>query len=226
MSSLIPWAQKTPRYGVLLGVLLILVVVAPILPAAARGHWIEFFFDLVLLSGAYSAAWDTKHRWPFVALTVATLAVRWTEIFAGHTGFSLGSIAITIVWMTYAIVLIVAALFKMRGVDTDSIFGAIIAYLLAAVAFAFLFELVELSQPGSFSGLPVGGTQREMGNAMLYFSFVCLTTMGYGDIVPVSALARPLSVLEGVFGILYLAVMIARLVGLHIVSAGQPDDLQ
>jgi voltage-gated potassium channel len=154
---------------------------------------------------------------------VATLAVRWTEIFAGHVGFSFGSIAITIVWMTYAIALIVAALFKMRRVTTDSIFGAIVAYLLAAVAFAFLFELVELSQPGSFSGLPVGETEREMGNTMLYFSFVCLTTMGYGDIVPVSDLAQPLSVLEGVFGMLYLAVMIARLVGLHIVSRGKPD---
>ena len=51
---------------------------------------------------------------------------------------------------------------------------------------------------------------------MLYFSLVCLTTMGFGDIAPLSDLARSLSVLEGVFGQLYLAVMIARLVGLHI----------
>jgi hypothetical protein len=51
---------------------------------------------------------------------------------------------------------------------------------------------------------------------MLYFSLVCITTMGYGDIVPVAPLARSLSVIEGVFGQLYLAVMIARLVGLHI----------
>ena len=59
---------------------------------------------------------------------------------------------------------------------------------------------------------------------MLYFSLVCITTMGYGDIVPVSNLARPLAVLEGVFGQLYLAVMIARLVGLHIASSRGQEE--
>ena len=59
---------------------------------------------------------------------------------------------------------------------------------------------------------------------MLYFSFVCITTMGYGDIVPVSDIARPLAVLEGVFGQLYLAVMIARLVGLHIASSHNREE--
>jgi hypothetical protein len=58
---------------------------------------------------------------------------------------------------------------------------------------------------------------------MLYFSFVCITTMGYGDIVPLSDIARPLAVLEGVFGQLYLAVMIARLVGLHIATSRDND---
>jgi hypothetical protein len=56
---------------------------------------------------------------------------------------------------------------------------------------------------------------------LLYFSLVSLTTVGYGDIVPVSGLARPVVVLEGVFGTLYLAVMIARLVGLHITAGIQ-----
>jgi hypothetical protein len=59
---------------------------------------------------------------------------------------------------------------------------------------------------------------------MMYFSLVSITTMGFGDIVPVSGLARPLVVLEGVFGQLYLAVMIARLVGLHLVSSRNQDD--
>ncbi|MBW2404029.1 MAG: two pore domain potassium channel family protein, partial [Deltaproteobacteria bacterium] len=64
----------------------------------------------------------------------------------------------------------------------------------------------------------------ELGSSMLYFSLVNITTLGYGDIVPVSKLARPLAALEGVFGQLYLAVMIARLVGLHIVHSRNQDD--
>ncbi|MBW2548229.1 MAG: two pore domain potassium channel family protein [Deltaproteobacteria bacterium] len=216
--SLLPSAKSAPHYGALLVVLLILIVVAPLVPAEWGGYSVEFFFDLVLLSGAYSAAWQSKHRFPFLVLTVVTLVMRWTDVFSEHIGYSFGSISITFVWITYAIMLVVAALFRMRRVSTNAIFGAIVAYLLAGVAFAFAFELIELSHPGSFSGVPVGGAESEMGNALLYFSFVSLTTMGYGDILPVSDLARPLAVLEGVFGTLYLAVMIARLVGLSIAA--------
>jgi hypothetical protein len=77
------------------------------------------------------------------------------------------------------------------------------------------FLLIELLQPSSFTGLPTGGVQRELEHALLYFSFVSITTMGYGGILPVSALARSMASIEGVFGTLYLAVMIARLVGLQ-----------
>ena len=221
--SLLPSARTTPHYGALLVVLLILIVVAPLVPAERSSYWVELFFDLVLVTGGYSAASQSRHRFPFLALTVVTLALRWTNIFTDHVGYSFGSILVSISWIAYAIALIVAALFRMRRVNTNAIFGAIVAYLLAAVAFAFVFELIELAQPGSFSGIPEGGTEREVGDALLYFSLVCLTTLGYGDIVPVSKLARPIAVLEGAFGTLYLAVMIARLVGLHIVSEGKND---
>ncbi len=222
--SLLPSARKAPHYGALLAVLLILVVVAPLVPVERAGYGVELFFDLVLLTGGYSAASQSKHRIPFLTLTTVTLVLRWTDILTDHIGYSFGAIAVTVVWIVYAIVLIVAALFRMPRVTTNAIFGAIVAYLLAGVAFAFVFELIELAQPGSFSGLPVGGTERQVGDALLYFSLVSLTTVGYGDIAPVSTLARPVAVLEGAFGTLYLAIMIARLVGLHIVSGGQTED--
>ena len=140
-------------------VLLILLVVAPLLPAERVGYEVEFFFDLVLITGAYSAAWQTRHRFPFLALTVATLATRWTDMALDHAGFSLVSIVLVVLWLVYAITLIVAALFRMERIDTNAILGAIVAYMLAAVAFASLFELIELtsrapsraSQPGGSS---------------------------------------------------------------------------
>ena len=99
---------------------------------------------------------------------------------------------------------------------------AIVAYLLAAVAFGILFQVIETEFPGSFSGLEDGASENrhELSSAMLYFSLVCITTMGYGDIVPVAPAVRPLAVLEGAFGQLYVAVMIARLVGLHLGREG------
>jgi hypothetical protein len=219
--SLMPSARATPHYGLLLVVLLILFVVAPLLPSERAGYGVELFFDLVLVTGAYSAAWQSRHRFPFLALTVVTLATRWTDVVLDHSAFSLASIVLVFLWLVYAIVLIVAALFRMEKVNTNAILGAIVAYILAAVAFATAFQLIDLFQPGSFTGLPAGGIQREVESALLYFSFICITTMGFGEIVPVSELARSSVALEGAFGTLYLAVMIARLVGLQ--SAARAD---
>jgi len=213
--SLMPSAQIAPHYGVLLLVLLVLLVVAPVLPAERAGYGLELLFDVVLLAGAYSAAWQSRHRLPFFVLTAVTLATRWTDMVLDHSGFSLASIALVILWLGYAVPLIVTDLFRMREVGTNAILGAIVAYVLVAVAFGSLYLMVELLQPGSFTGLPVGSNQAELESALLYFSVVSITTMGYGDITPISGLSRSLSSIEGMFGTLYLAVMIARLVGLH-----------
>ena len=123
------------------------------------------------------------------------------------------------VWLGYAIWILVAHLFQQREVTVNMIFGAVVAYLLVAVAFALLFQILEMQHQGSFAGITSEAfeTHKKLDQSLMYFSLVCLTTMGFGDIVAVvSNLARPLAVLEGVFGQLYLAVMIARLVGLHI----------
>lgn len=212
--SLMPSAQRSPHYGVLLAVLLILLVVGPIAPNRA-GYGVELFFDLVLVVGAYSAASQSRHRWPFFVLTLVTLGVRWADIARGTDGFSPVAIGFALVWLAYAVSLVVANLFRMKRVNTNAILGAIVAYVLAAVAFACCFELLERLQPSSFSGLPEGADHHDTASALLYFSVVSITTMGYGDILPASALARSLASLEGIFGTLYLAVMIARMVGLH-----------
>ncbi len=220
--SLMPSAQKAPHYGVLLLVLLILLVVAPLMPSERADYGVELFLDLVLVTGAYSAAWQSRHRLPFLVLTAATLVTRWTDMILDHSGFSLLSIVLLILWLGYAVALILTALFRMREVGTNAILGAIVAYVLATVAFGSLYLMVELMQPGSFTGLPNGGNQADIQDALIYFSVVSITTMGYGDITPVSALARSLASIEGMFGTLYLAVMIARLVGLH--SSRPTDD--
>ena len=202
--SLMPSAHQSPNYGVLLFVLVL--------------------FDLVLIAGAYSAASRGGQPWPFLGLTGLALLLRWTALVSADDGFELASSVITAVWIASAITIVGKELFRQREVTTNMIFGAIVTYLLAAVAFAYLFEILELLQPGSFSGIPDYASAQELGDALLYFSLVSLTTVGYGDIAPVFGVARPLAVLEGVFGTLYLAVMIARLVGLHIAAGMRGEE--
>jgi len=221
--SIVPRGSTAPNYGVLLLVLCLLVVCAPVASRAGSAYSVEALFNLVLVAGAYSSASRGGQRWPFVALTALTLAMRWAGLLWGGFGLELGSALTTVVWIALAIVIVVRELFQEQKVTTNTIYGAIVAYLLAAVAFAYLYEILELFQPGSFSGIPDGANPQELGDALLYFSLASLTTVGYGDIVPVSGLARPVAVFEGVFGTLYLAVMIARLVGLNIAAGMQGE---
>ena len=219
--SLLPDAQRTPHYGAVLAVLLLLIVIAPLSAGPESEIVVEFFFDLVLVTGAYSAAARKGNPWPFRILTSVTLLWRWVALLFESGQVDLGAMVMTAIWLAVAVGTVTMALFEQEEADTNLILAAVVVYLLAAVTFAQVFEILELIQPGSFSGVPDGGHPRELGNALLYFSFVCITTMGYGDILPVSELARPLAVLEGVFGTLYLAVMIARLVGLHIKGSAE-----
>jgi voltage-gated potassium channel Kch len=103
----------------------------------------------------------------------------------------------------------------------DKIFAAICVYLLMGYAWTFIYALLEELQPGSFVALsavaPNDYVARYM--EMRYLSFMTLTTVGYGDIVPHSPATRTLAALEAVAGQIYLTVLVARLVGLHIVHA-------
>ena len=221
---MIRFIRDIPRNAALLVFLLLLIVVSPLVPTEGSGVVFELVFDTILLSGVYSVG-PGRHQWPFLVLTVVTLAVRWGEHLSGVPQIDVGALLITVIWIVYAVSIIISHLFQRDDVTVDTILGAVVPYLLAAVAFALVFEIMELRHPGSFSGIPEDAysNRAQLGSAMMYFSLVCVTTMGYGDVVPVSNLARPLAVLEGVFGQLYLAVMIARLVGLHIASSRDKD---
>ena len=222
---MVTFLQRIPRNAILLGFLLLLIVVSPSVTETVSGRLFELMFDGILISAVYSVGVG-RHRWPFVALTVTALAVRWGEHLSGVPELDVGALAITVAWLVYTVALMVGALFQRRDVTIDTILAAVAVYLLIAIAFTLTFEIIELQSPGSFSGLPdTAATNREeLSGAMMYFSLVCISTMGYGDIIPVSQLARPISVLEGVVGQLYLAVLIARLVGLHIAGVGDPED--
>lgn len=222
MTSLL---HRIPRNAALLVVLLLMIVVGPLLAIEESWFIAELMFDAILLAGVYSVG-PGRQRWPFLALTVVTLAVRWGELLSGVRGLDVSALGITAVWIAYAVSIIIGHLFRRRDVTVDTILGAMVTYLLVAVAFSMLFQIIELRSPGAFSGLAemIHQDRFELGSSMLYFSLVCITTMGYGDVVPVSSLARPIAVIEGVFGQLYLAVMIARLVGLHIASERTPKD--
>jgi hypothetical protein len=109
---------------------------------------------------------------------------------------------------------IVRAVVTTAKVTIDTLYGAVAAYILMGLTWGNLYFLIETIWPSSFSSPMIAGTQIT-GQDFIFFSFVTLTTIGYGDILPASAIAKSFVILEAVTGIMYPAIMIARLIALH-----------
>jgi Ion channel len=137
---------------------------------------------------------------------MARLATVWFD-HPALTAMTLG------VWTLIGLLAAGAALRSAMGatkVDAEHLYAALSAYLLAGIFFALFYWVLEQVRPGTFA---TGGDFSRM--SALYFSFVTLATLGYGDILPRSDVARGLAIVEGVGGQLFLAVLVARLVSLY-----------
>jgi hypothetical protein len=117
-------------------------------------------------------------------------------------------------FVAYTIVIILSFIIREREVTRDVIYASIVVYLLIGVMWAFIYSAIEILQPGSFK--IVEGHFNEGSLLFLYYSFVTLTTLGYGDMTPLTEVASSFSLLEAVIGQIYLTVLIAMLVGVYI----------
>ncbi len=125
------------------------------------------------------------------------------------------------IFLVYITTLILLSVIKAAQVTIETLYGAVAAYVLLGITWGDLYFLIETLWPSSFTSPLMAGSQIT-GPNFIFFSFVTLTTIGYGDIVPASPIAKSFVILEAVTGIMYPAIMIARLIALH--SATPRDD--
>lgn len=117
--------------------------------------------------------------------------------------------------MTTVIALLEIA--RPTAIDLNKIMGSICVYLLAGINWAFLYYFAELLHPGSFQGLTITHMELRLFE-LSYYSYVTLSTLGYGDITPVQPIVQTLAIIEALFGQFYIAILVAILVGTHISS--------
>ena len=220
------------RHLALLISLLLLFLLSPFVAAARYGTVvINSAGVIVLLSGIY--AMSEQRRLFVVTLigSVAAIATNLLVIVFQSEWIAIAWHGVTLLILGLFCVAILADVLRRGRISADKICGAICVYLLIGFAWALGYGILELVNPASFSGLPEIEANDHVGRVMQlryfsfgYFSFATLTTLGYGDILPRSPVARTLATLEAVIGQIYLTVLIARLVGLHIVGASSGDD--
>jgi len=159
-------------------------------------------------------------------LGLATLVLRWTTLVSENQVLLLIGEGTGALFFVFIALTILAAVLRAKTVTGDIVSGALCVYLLIGMVWAFLFMLLESVHPGSFQ-LGEGATtvadsvhrRSAYLSLFLYFSFVTLSTVGYGDILPLTPPAHGLAALEGVIGQFYMAVLVARFVGLHLVHS-------
>jgi Ion channel len=181
----------------------------PVFHGFALGGLLAIIGSMVFIS-------DSPTALVFMSIAfVANLAVFFLRLYyplAFHLHILAGA------WLIIAVTLgivVAQAVFKRGRVTYHRIIGAILVYLLIAVAFATLFVFVGLLIQGAIKGITFED-DRSLASAVFYMSFVTLTSTGYGDIVPVHPLARSLCNIESVIGQLYPATLLARLVTLEL----------
>jgi len=220
--ALLSRAAWLRRWGLtaLLFLLIVTVFVVPAVAAAEAAEVaIDAFFTLVLIAGVVAVAERKAVTYALALLCAAAIATRWMEwLVPARMLLSLRQgTAILAVLLLAAIV--GRGVFSPGRVTLDRVMGAIVLYLLIGIAFAVAYQSVAAHVPGAFAGTPEGAAGLDRWG---YFSFVTLTTVGYGDITPVANVARALATFEAFVGQLYPAVILARLVSLQIAPTEKP----
>ena len=220
------------RFTVLLVTILTLLVTQPIFTAHALAEIVATAtMVLVLLAALY--AFRAIYRTFFIVdliLFLPAMGSRVALLFTPNPAIEMIGAVSSCLFLAVTVFAMVSRLFTARTVTVETISAAICAYLLMGIAWAYGFAILEMHTPGAFSSplfqRGVGRTAPLLASlhTFLYYSFVCLTTTGFGDISPVSEGARSLSVMEAVFGQLFMAVLIARLVGMQVAQAMRDEE--
>ncbi len=214
--TLVSRFARLRNWGMLILLLLLVAgifVIPALIPEGTSWRlFTDLLMTLVLVSGVLAIADHRKLAVALAILAVLVIAVRWAEWFVSAGNLQsfrhLSTLSACIV-LASAVSINVFAPGRSIG---DRVFGAIVLYLLVGLIASFAYAALYALDSGAFSKLPsANGGDYDW----LYFSFVTLTTLGYGDITPIARSARALAMLEALVGQLYPAIIIARFVSLQ-----------
>lgn len=221
-------ASGTQSYrGFFLWIVAVLLA-AGLIEGIGYGAEIVFVAMTLMLLSATRLAHAAEGRSTFLICAFATMMASAAAYLTSSMIIDVGAMALVLGVFCYVTWLIFLSVFSGTEVNTDTIFGAVCVYILIGIVCAVAYQLIELVDSSAFTLTVSDGYQPVLNPAeaffrtFIYFSFSTLTTVGFGDIVPVSSPARYVAILEAICGQIYLSVLVARLVGLHLTTAKGP----
>jgi hypothetical protein len=213
------------RFTILFLMIVGLILLAPAVPHLPMADFIfPILGALIPLAAIHAVSDDPRHMRNGLILGIpATLAggLQLTEI--GFTGEWL-ILLLPPLFYGYTVYVVAVRVFTTRRITPDLLSGAACIYLLLGMTWWFFYLLLETFSPGAIGGGPMGIEAPEQRFELLYFSFVTLTTLGYGDMLPTTPGAKAFTIIEAVTGVLYSGILIAKLVGAYAGQARAQDD--
>ncbi len=213
------------RFTILLGALLILFLVLPLFSGDEDAFALvtDLAFSAVMIAAAYSLCENRKYLIYAWLLGVPAIFLRWIYWLYPEPFIWVGSYLFAIAVLLFSAFKLLSFLMRVKKAGQETINAAICVYLSLGIAWAMAYMLLELLLPGSFRIAEYAKDSQVIVLEMVYYSMVTLTTLGYGDITPVTPMAKNLSALEAIIGQVYLTVLVARLVSLNIAQANENE---
>jgi hypothetical protein len=180
------------------------------------------FFTMLLISGVAYISPRPLLRRVAGAVALAAIVLHWLQEFSPARGLAIAGNLLSLLCLTCLTLVVLVRVFRDTGPVTSArVQGAVAAYVLFGVTWAMLYRLLHICLPAAFSfAATVGITPAELQETFAYFSFVTLSTLGYGDITAVHPVSRMFVIMEALVGQLYPATLLARLVSLEISNRG------
>ena len=203
----------------LIGYLIIVPIAADLGMMSARVMR-AVMFSWLLACGVWSLRGFGGFYTAGIGLAIAGIILSVLAANLESTAYQYASFAVTAGFVSVMVWCVGLQILKSNEISANRVVGAVSLYLLFGSLWALAYAVVEMLNPGSFSGFSQPITQGWTTD-WLYFSFVTMTTLGYGDLAPLSATARTLAYMQAVFGQFYIAILVAGLVSAYITERRQ-----
>jgi hypothetical protein len=174
-------------------------------------------FSLLAIIGICSLRDGGRLYWLGLFFVIAVIAMNAIGLILHHAIHAYGTFAAIFGFLLVSILFTLSEVARGTEASVNRLIGAVCIYLMLGVIWAVAYTAVAMADPQAFAGIRAPD-DRGWDSGWLYFSFTTMTTLGYGDVVPVSAIARTLAYLQAIFGQFYIAVLVAGLVSAYITA--------